>query len=142
MHTLIEKYIQSNHFGKLIGMRFTILANGHVEYRLTVDDKLLATPHAAHGGAIAALIDGAMGVAALSAVCAENQVVSTVEYKVNFLSPALLNDELIATGKTELKGKRLVVVSCDVRCEQRNVTIAKALGTFNAYDAAKAGYGG
>ncbi len=141
INELIEKYIANNLFGKLIGMNFIILSKGHVEYKLTVNMNHLATPKAAHGGLISALVDGALGVAGLSAVSEENKVVSTVEYKINFLSPALLNDQLIAIAKTEQQGKRLLIISCDVYVSNRNnQLIAKALGTFNAYDASKAGY--
>jgi uncharacterized protein (TIGR00369 family) len=139
--TLIQKYISTNFFGKLIGMDFKIIEAGKVDYFLTINKDHLATPHAAHGGVIAALVDAALGVAALSAVSSENKVVSTIEYKLNFIAPTLLGDELLAKGKVEQKGKRIVIVSCDVFASNRNNTlIAKALGTFNAYDAAKAGY--
>jgi uncharacterized protein (TIGR00369 family) len=138
---LIEQYIQSNHFGKLIGMDFKIVSGGVIEYSLKITEHHLATPHAAHGGVIAALVDGALGVAGLSAVYKENKVVSTVEYKLNFLSPAFPEDTLLAKAKVEQQGKRLLIISCDVICLNReNKLIAKALGTFNAYDASKAGY--
>ncbi len=139
--TLIERYIENNFFGKLVGMEFKILEDGVVDYFITIKKEHLATPHAAHGGIIAALIDGALGVAGLSVVYKENKVVSTVEYKTNFLAPAFLNDRLIAKAKVEQKGNRILIISCDVFCVNReNKLIAKALGTFNAYDAVKAGY--
>jgi NAD(P)-dependent dehydrogenase (short-subunit alcohol dehydrogenase family) len=81
-----------------------------------------------------------LGTAALSAVASNQQVVSTIEYKLNFLSPAFEGDELVAIGKVESQGKRILVVTCVVLCQNRdNKLIAKAMGTFNAYDAAKAG---
>ncbi|MBL7912181.1 MAG: PaaI family thioesterase [Bacteroidia bacterium] len=138
---LIERYIAHNHFGKLIGMDFEIISEGSVDYSLIIKEEHLATPNAAHGGVISALIDGALGVAGLSSVYKENKVVSTIEYKLNFLSPALLGDQLIAKAKVEQKGKRILIISCDVFCANReNKLLAKSLGTFNAYDAAKAGY--
>ncbi len=140
-NNLVEKYIGNNHFGKLLGMEFKIISDGNLEYYITITKNHLATPTAAHGGLIAALVDGALGIAALSAVYKENKVISTVEYKTNFMNPALLNDELKAVAKVEQKGKRIIVVSCDVFAINRNnILIAKALGTFNAYDAEKAGY--
>ena len=140
-HPLINKYIQSNLFGQHLGMDFKIISPGHIEYRLNINTQHLATPKAAHGGVISALVDGALGVAGLSAVCGQNKVVSTVEYKLNFMAPAFLNDELLAIGKVEQLGKRLIIVSCEVICTNRNnQVISKALGTFNAYDAEKAGY--
>lgn len=138
---LITKYIQNNHFGQLLGMDFKIIADGTVEYYVTIHKNHLATPHAAHGGLISSLVDAALGVAGLSAVYKENKVVSTIEYKINFMSPALIHDQLKAIGKVEQKGKRILIITCDVYVTNRNnLPIAKALGTFNAYDAAKAGY--
>jgi uncharacterized protein (TIGR00369 family) len=138
---LIIKYIENNHFGKLIGMDFKIVEEGLVEYFVTINKNHLATPNAAHGGLISSLVDAALGVAGLSAVYKENKVVSTIEYKMNFMGPALLNDELKAIGKVEQKGNRILIITCDVYAVNRNNTLlAKALGTFNAYDAAKAGY--
>lgn len=138
---LIERYITNNFFGKLIGMDFKIVEEAKIDYFITIKKEHLATPHAAHGGVIAALIDGALGVAGLSSVYKENKVVSTVEYKTNFLAPAFFNDQLVAKAKVEQKGNRLLIISCDVFCVNReNKLIAKALGTFNAYDALKAGY--
>ena len=140
-NNLIEKYIANNHFGKFLGMDFKIISDGHLEYHLTITKTHLATPLAAHGGVIAALIDGALGVAALSAVHKENKVISTVEYKTNFMNPAVLDDQLKAVAKVEQKGNRLIIVSCDVFATNRNnILIAKALGTFNSYDPDKAGY--
>lgn len=140
-NSLIEKYIQNNYFGKLLGMEFTILSDGKVENRITIKKEHLATPNAAHGGVVSALVDGALGVTGLSAVYKENKVVSTIEYKINFISPAFLNDELVATAQVEQKGKRILMISCDVICTNRqNKLMAKALGTFNAYDSVKAGY--
>lgn len=140
-NTLIDKYNQQNHFGKLIGMEFVVVQEGMVEYYLTIKKEHLATPHAAHGGIMATLVDAALGTAGLSLVAPENKVVSTIEFKINYLSPALLQDNLVATAKVEQKGKRILVISCDVICSNRgNVILAKAMGTFNCYDAAKAGY--
>lgn len=122
-------------------MDFTIVKAGEVNYKLIISEKHLATPLSAHGGLISSLVDAALGVAGLSAVYEENKVVSTIEYKLNFLNPALLNDELLAKAKVEQKGKRILIISCDVfAVNRKNLTIAKALGTFNSYDAVKAGY--
>jgi uncharacterized protein (TIGR00369 family) len=138
---LIEKYGRYNHFGTLLGMELTQVEQGRITYRLTVVEKHLATPHAAHGGLIAALMDGMLGVAALSAVAVDNKVVSTVEYKTNFFSPALLGDVLEGTAWVEKKGNRIVFSAGEILATNRNNTIiAKGNGTFNAYPAEKAGY--
>ena len=141
MNALVAKYIEHNHYGKHLGMTFKIIQAGEVHYELTIRTEHLATPNAAHGGLLASLVDAALGVAGLSAVCEENKVVSTVEYKMNFMSPALLHDKLLAKARVIQRGKRILIINCDVICTNReNKLIATALGTFNAYDAAKAGY--
>jgi uncharacterized protein (TIGR00369 family) len=137
---LIQKYNESNAFGALIGMAFKIIEPGKIEYRLKVKKKHLATPRAAHGGLLGALVDGALGTAALSLVYKDLKAVSTIEYKLNFLAPALMDDELLAIGKVISHGKRILVVTCEVFCVNREKKlIATALGTFNAYPAEKAG---
>lgn len=139
--TLIEQYIQHNHFGRMLGMDFKIIESGLVHYALNIKQEHLATPLASHGGVISALMDGLLGVTALSSVYEAKKVVSTVEYKINFLNPALLNDELLGIGKVDQKGNRLIIVSGDIICPKRNnIVIAKAIGTFNAYPAEKAGF--
>lgn len=140
MKDLIAAYNQYNLFGPELGMGYTIVKPGLVEYRLKIAQRHLATPGAAHGGVISALMDAVLGVAGLSAVHTEGKVVSTVEFKINFLGPALLNDELLGTGRVEQQGKRILVISGDIVAANRNnAFIAKALGTFNAYPAEKAG---
>lgn len=139
--TLIEQYIANNHFGKLLGMDFKIVESGVVHHFLTITKDHLATPLAAHGGVITALMDAVLGVTALSDTVNEHKAVSTVEFKINFLAPALLNDELFGIGKIEQKGNRIIIVSGDIICPKRNnIVIAKALGTFNAYPVEKAGF--
>lgn len=138
---LIEQYISHNHFGKTLGMDFKVIEPGLVHYFLTIQKEHLATPLAAHGGVISALMDGLLGVTALSVSAQEHKIISTVEFKINFLAPALLGDTIQGIGKVEHQGKRLIIVSGDITCSQRkNILIAKAIGTFNAYPAEKAGY--
>lgn len=140
-HELIQRYSESNQFGKLLGLDLKVFGPGHIEYTLLITPELMATPRAAHGGVVAALMDSVLGVTALSAVFLDNKVVSTVEYKINYFAPALLGDQLKATAKIEQLGKRLIVVSGDIVCTNREDTVlAKGLGTFNAYPAEKAGY--
>lgn len=138
--TIIEQYIAHNNFGKILGMDFKIIEPGIVHYFMTIKEEHLATPKAAHGGVVAALMDDVLGVAALSNVVAQNKVVSTAEFKINYLAPALLGDQLFGIGKVEQLGNRIIITSGDIICTNRNnMTIAKAMGTFNAYPFEKAG---
>lgn len=138
---IIQQYINDNHFGRVLGMHFRIIEPGLVHYFLKITDTHLSTPRATHGGVIAAMMDGVLGVAALSKTVTGQRIVSTVEFKINYLSPSLLGDELMGIGRVDSEGKRLLVCSGDIVCTNRdNMIIAKAMGTFNAYPLEKAGY--
>jgi uncharacterized protein (TIGR00369 family) len=138
-HHLIQTYIQNNRFGILLGMQFSILAPGIVEYRLEIGNEHLATPFAAHGGVISSLLDATLGVGALSAVCEDEQVVSTVEMKVSFFRPAIEGDSLIAHSNILQKGKRILFMEAIIH-NQNKEFVAKATGTLNCYPKEKAGY--
>lgn len=119
-------------------MDFDILDHGVVNYSMLITKNHLATPIAAHGGSVAALIDASMGVCALSEVILENKVVSTIELKMSFIAPAILGDTMNARAKIIKSGKRLLLVEGEIR-NQNDKLIAVASGTFNAYPAKKAG---
>lgn len=131
---LIELYNSMNHFGRLMQMDYTILSPGVVEYKLTVREDLLATKHAAHGGALAAFMDAILGVTSLSAVADEGKLVATIEFKINYLKPALMGDELVGKGKVIQKGNRILITEAEIY-NQKNELIAKSIGTFTSYPA-------
>jgi uncharacterized protein (TIGR00369 family) len=133
MKEMIEKYRQMNHFGRHMSMDFHITEPGNVEYAMVVDEQHMATLNAAHGGAIAGMMDGILGVAALSAVAEDGKLVATIEFKISFFAPAGLNDILIGNGKVLKKGKKIVFTEGEIR-NQEDVLIAKASGTFSSYE--------
>lgn len=111
-----------------------------VTHRLKINGHHLATPQAAHGALVAGMMDQMLGVAALSAVCEEDKIVSTIEFKLNFMNPAFMNDELEGVSIVEQKGQKIIVSSGIITAKNSDKIIARALGTFNAYPAERAGY--
>ena len=77
---------------------------GEVEIALPYGDKVTQQQGGFHGGAMGALADIAGGYAALT-VAPEGMEVTTVEYKINFLS-SKQQGELRAVGKAVKAGKR------------------------------------
>ena len=136
---IILQYQESNNFGTLLGIKFEILSEGIVEYYATIHSNLLATPKAVHGGLMATLCDGALGIAALSSVVALNKVVATIEMNIKYLKPAFEGDNIVAKAKIVSKGNRILVSSCEI-FNQNKELLAIASGTFNAYPKEKAGY--
>ena len=136
---LIEKYKQTNHFGDLLGMNLVSYEEGKIQYDLKISKEHLATPMAAHGGVVAALMDGLLGVTALTIASKNQCVVSTVEFKLNYMKPVLLGDELRGVSKVLSAGKRIIVVEGEIY-NQDDVLISKGQGTFNAYPKEKTGF--
>lgn len=138
-NSIILGYIKGNNFGRLLEMDFEIKEAGKVFYHLIIQEKHLATPVASHGGVVASLMDSTTGIAALSLVCEDGFIVSTVELKLNFLAPVSLGNELVGESFVLSKGKRLIVTESEIR-NQNNRLVAKGMGTFNVYPMEKAGY--
>lgn len=136
MHPILKKYNEVNAFGALLGLELTVIKPGEVEYRMKVTKAHLSNPHAAHGGAVAAMMDGVLGVSAMSLSAEDHRLVSTVEFKINFFAPIREDDLLIGRGKVVFTGKRLMSSEGTIYCENRNMeVVCKGLGTFNAYPA-------
>lgn len=138
-HPIVKGYIKNNHFGTMLDMSFVMSDTGKVTYTMPVSEQHLATPLAAHGGAICAMMDATMGVCALSQVIRENHVVSTIEMKISFVSPAALGDLLKGTAVTIKKGSRLIFIEGQIHNQDEKL-IATASGTFNSYPSSKAGF--
>lgn len=132
MNHLIEIYHQVNNFGRENNMKLTVVKPGEIIYEMEVLEKHLATVNTIHGGMIAALMDGVIGVAALSLVAQDKKLVSTVEFKLNYFKPAYLGDVLKGYGRVDNAGKRIISTSGEI-FNQKGEMVAKAMGTFNAY---------
>jgi uncharacterized protein (TIGR00369 family) len=134
---IIEAYKLSNNFGKELGMELRSANKEGAFYQLIITQNHLATPVAAHGGVVASLMDGTLGVAALAHAIEQNHVVSTIEFKINFTSPVVEGDILDARAEVIHAGKRILV--CEGKIYNQNgALVAKGTGTFNAYPAEKA----
>lgn len=80
-----------------------------------------------HGGAVATLVDTAMGAAVYSKFDGEQAPV-TIEMKVTYLEPAAIG-RLTATAEVRRAGKRITIVETEVLGED-GVMVAHGIGTF------------
>lgn len=138
LEKFLAHYRSINHFDRDNGSSFTLNGPGDVRYVMTVLEKHLSSPDTAHGAAIAGFMDCVLGLTALSLSLTDNNLVSTVEFKLNFIRPAKLGETLVGTGKIDYKGKSLIIASGDIRTERGDL-VAKGLGTFNCYPLEKKG---
>tara|TARA_R110001592_G_scaffold363221_3_gene681688 strand:- start:80202 stop:80639 length:438 start_codon:yes stop_codon:yes gene_type:complete len=134
MNNLMEIYNKVNQFGNLNNMEFIINEPGNVTYSMPITSQHESSPGVLHGGVMAAFMDAVMGVASLSLATEKDELVSTVEFKLNFLKPVFVGDVLRGEGKVRKAGKRLYVTEGEI-FDQNNELVALGQGTFNAYPA-------
>lgn len=136
---LLQAYQKTNRFGIENGFELTKFEADEIRYRVVVSQKHLATPTTAHGGLIAGYMDAVLGLAALFVSSENGKLVSTVEFKINYLKPARVGDVLIGIGRPVSKGKRIIITEADILNEKTGEKIAIGTGTFNAYPYEKSG---
>ena len=90
-----------------LGAKISIVRPGAVEVRLSHRDELLQQSGLFHGGVTTTILDSAGGYAAFSLFKSDDEIL-TVEYKVNFIAPAI-GDELVARGEVIKIGKILSI---------------------------------
>lgn len=108
IHTSLARQGMMQH----LGVRLLAVAPGQVSLALPYSERVTQQQQGFHGGAMGALADIAGGYAGLT-VAPEGMEVTTVEYKINFLS-AFQGGELHAHGRVVKAGKRLIITSAEV----------------------------
>jgi len=97
---------------RTIGAKVSRASPGEVEIELPFKHTLTQQHGYIHAGIVTTIADSACGYAAWSVSPPKSEVL-TVEYKVNFLSPAK-GTKLVARGRVIRKGKTLTVCAADV----------------------------
>lgn len=133
----IEIYKQMNLFSQENGMVLTVKKPGESHYKMTILSKHLSSPNTCHGGVIAGFMDAIIGAAALSLAFTQNNLVSTVEFKINYFKPVHLGHVLRGEGKVDFEGKSIISSSGEIFNETTGELVAKAMGTFNIYPLSK-----
>jgi uncharacterized protein (TIGR00369 family) len=117
---------------RAIGAEVVRVAPGEVEIGLPFRDDLTQQHGYLHAGILTALVDTACGYAALTLMPPDAGVL-TVEYKVNFLAPAV-GEEARARGRVTRAGRTLTVCSGEVlmRADGEEQVVATMLATMMA----------
>jgi len=114
------------HLGELLGLDVQRLDDGGATVTLDAEERHLNQGGTVHGGAIATLVDTAMGAAVFAGTEDDERPV-TVEMKVGYLEPAQPG-RLTANARVRRRGSRFTVLEVDV--EQDGQIVAFATGTF------------
>lgn len=96
----------------LIGATLGAMSPGAIEVVMSSDAKVTQQHGYVHGGVVAMIADSAAGYTAFS-LMPDTATVLTVEYKMNFLAPAI-GPVLRAVGRVIKPGRTLVIVQVDV----------------------------
>jgi uncharacterized protein (TIGR00369 family) len=108
----IDTSFQRQGMMRHLGARLLRVEPGLCEISLPYSERVTQQQGGFHGGAMGALADIAGGYAALT-LTPDDSEVTTVEYKINFLS-SFDSGELRATGRVVKAGKRIIVTTAEV----------------------------
>lgn len=92
---------------RTVGARLVEVAHGRTAIELPAAPHVGQQAGFVHGGVVAMILDSACGYASLTTMPAESEVV-TVEFKINFLRPAL-GERILARGSVTRAGRSLTV---------------------------------
>lgn len=127
-----------DNFGVLVGYQVDEIEEGRARTSLTIEDKHISPSGATHGGVLSTFVDFSMGAALFKAL-KKGERCSTIEFKINYISPVKLGETIYAEAKIKYQGRSHAVMECHVfrAKEQNRKDIAVALGTYNIYSAKK-----
>ena len=114
-------------FKELLGIEVEAADKGEARLRMVAGERHLNPHGTVHGGAIATLLDSAMGEAVGSTVDEEAPV--TIEMKVNYLEPGK-EGVLVASARVHKKGRQFTVLEVEVIQESDDTLVAFGTGTF------------
>ena len=103
---------------RFLGAKLLRIEPGYCEIELPYREELSQQHGFFHGGCIATVIDTAGGYAALS-LFEPGVEVLTVEFKINFLSPAV-GERIFARGEVVKSGRTLAVTKGEVVAVNKN----------------------
>jgi uncharacterized protein (TIGR00369 family) len=128
-------------YAKLLGVRPLHAEPGHVQFEFQAGEHFYNPAGVVQGGFLTAMLDEAMGPAALSAL-GPGFTVPTLELKVNFLRPARAG-RLVADARVVHRGRSVVFMESRLTGDDgKLVATATATARIVPLEQPKAGQGG
>lgn len=124
-------------FDSYLGMKLKVHEPGKITYTLEIKEHHLTSPDQTHGGVMSAMMDAVLGVTALSWAVSHDNLCSTVEFKINYISTAKLGEILEGTADIDFSGARMITATGTIRESTTGRLIAKGMGTFAQYPMSK-----
>jgi acyl-coenzyme A thioesterase PaaI-like protein len=101
------------------GVLFKTISEHVYQFKTIIKENHLNAAGITHGGFIAAFIDAGAGSAAHKSI--GNNPCVTISLEIKFISPVLLNQELIGNVKIQKKTKSMVFITCELLVENKIV---------------------
>ncbi|MEC7752621.1 PaaI family thioesterase [Roseivirga sp. UBA1976] len=126
----IEKFLERQHFMKLVGFDLNVIDEGRTEGWLELREEHQQQTGLVHGGVTATVADIVAGFSAYTVV-AEDQHVVTGEIKISYFAPGR-GQKLYAKGWVVKQGKKMNFCEAEVWCidGEKRTLIAKATTTM------------
>jgi len=125
-------YTELVQFDNHLGMNLKVHGPAQITYSLRIEKHHLASD-ACHGGVIAALMESALGLTALTVALQNERISSTIEFKINYFSPVKPGEILETNSGIDFVGSKLIVSSAEIIEKTTGRLVAKGIGTFNQY---------
>lgn len=128
----LENYQFPDKYGQWLGYQIEKLDKKKFEAKVSLNlrEDHLSPSGRIHGGVISGFMDFACGAAVFSSM-KPKEFCSTVEMKVNYLSPLHAGDKLMSHSKVIFRGKKLCVVLALLYRKGQKKAVAMATATFN-----------
>lgn len=128
MYEKIKESFDRQGIMKTLNAQLAEVEKGQVKITCEFSEALTQHNGFFHAGVATTLVDSACGYAAFT-MAAENTNVLTVEFKVNFMKPAI-TDKLVVIGKVLQAGRTLTVCDGYVYDSKEEKLIAKMTATI------------
>ncbi|NIM46026.1 MAG: hotdog fold thioesterase [Nitrososphaeria archaeon] len=123
----IKKRLNTTPYYRFLGMEVSEVSPGFARINLPFKRDLLQLAGAVHGGVTASLVDAAVAVALIASVAPETRI-TTIELKVNYVSP-VKKEDVTAEGRIIHKGSHTAVGDVEVRTKDGRL-VAKGMATY------------
>ena len=127
----VKASFRSQGIMKLLQAKMTRIERGFVEISAQNRATLTQQDGYVHAGVLATLMDSAGGYAVLSLLPANSRVLA-VEFKINFLAPAI-GDQVRGAAKVRRSGRRVAVCELEASVRKNKAWTSCAWGSQTVY---------
>jgi len=118
-------------FHKVLGLKVVEIGNGRATILIPFKPELVGDPriNRIHGGVISTAMDAAGGAAGITTLGSDNDLISTIDIRIDYLYPGRAEDILVE-GKIIKDGKSVIFTNMYAHHAQSNELIAEGRAVY------------